>query len=78
LCVADEIRVDHEAYCLTYEEVDEGKESALAEPDDDLDWADDDEEPDVPELGGPGWDVLDDEEDEEEEEEHSEEDAWVV
>jgi hypothetical protein len=67
LCGADEIRIDREGYCATYEEIPEEvtDEMDLPARGDDLAWEDEDEEDlEVDELGKGDW--KGEEEDEEE------------
>jgi hypothetical protein len=81
LCNAEEIRVDREGYCATYEEIPEETADEIDLPSraEDLTWEDEEEEElEVEELGKKDWVALDeDDEDEEEEEERLEdEDDW--
>ena len=78
LCGAEEIRIDREGYCATYEEIPEEvtDDIELNSHGEDLSWEDDDEdEIEIDELGEGEWDDLE-EEDEEEEEDGSDEDPW--
>ena len=77
LCGAEEIRIDREGYCATYEEIPEEVTDEIDLPVrvEDLNWEDDDEEDlEIDELGEGAWDGLEEEEEEEEEEE----DDWVA
>ncbi len=71
LCSAEEIRIDREGYCATYEEI---PEEAVDEMDlpahvEDLSWDDEEEEDlEIEELGEGDWEDMDEEEDEEDEE----------
>lgn len=81
LCGAEEIRIDREGYCATYEEIPEESDDELDLPAhvDDLTWEDDDDEDlEIEELGQEDWGDLDDEDEEEEEEEDegSDDDRW--
>ena len=79
LCGAEEIRIDREGYCATYEEI---PEEAVDEIDlpahpEDVNWEEEEEEElEIDELGEGEWEDLEDEEDEEAEEEPEEEDPW--
>ena len=77
LCGAEEIRIDREAYCATYEEIPEEAADELDLPAhvEDVNWEEEEEEPDVDELGEKVWSDLDDDE-EEDEEEAVEDDRW--
>jgi hypothetical protein len=77
LCGAEEIRIDREGYCATYEEIPEEAADELDLPAraEDLNWEEEEEEDlELDELGEEEWDDLDEEE--EEEEEPDEEDRW--
>ena len=83
LCGADEIRIDREGYCASYEEIPEevGDKLELAVSTDDLDWEDeDDEDLDIKELGQGEWtlDADEDEDEDEEEEDMAENDPWSL
>jgi len=81
LCSAEEIRIDREGYCATYEEIPEEVIDELDLPPhvEDLTWEDEeDEELEIDELGEGEWKDLDEEEEEEEEEEIDDEDPWSV
>jgi hypothetical protein len=72
LCGAEEIRVDREGYCATYEEIPEETTDEIDLPAqvEDLNWEEEEEEDlEIEELGEGEWDDLDDEDEEEEEEE---------
>ena len=72
LCGAEEIRVDREGYCATYEEIPEETADEIDLPAhvEDLNWEEEEEEDlEIEELGEGEWDDLDDEDEEEEEEE---------
>ena len=77
LCGAEEIRIDREGYCATYEEIPEEvtDELELSNHTEDLSWDDDEEELEIDELGNGDWKDLEDEEDEEAELE--DEDDWA-
>jgi hypothetical protein len=78
VCGAEEIRIDREGYCATYEEIPEeaGDELDLPSHVEDLNWEDEDEEDlEIDELGEDTWSDLD-EEDEEEEEEGIDDERW--
>ncbi len=83
LCGAEEIRIDREGYCATYEEIPEEvvDEMDLPASVDDLNWEEEeDEELDLEELREDEWEELDEEEEEEEEEEEDEttdDDPWA-
>ena len=77
LCGAEEIRIDREGYCATYEEIPEETDDELDLPaqTDDLTWEDDeDEDLEIEELGQEDWNDLEDEEEDEEDEEDEEAD----
>ncbi len=80
LCSAEEIRIDREGYCATYEEIPEEAVDELDLPAhvEDLNWEEEEEEElELEELGEGEWKDLDEEdEDEEESEEPSAEDRW--
>ena len=72
LCGAEEIRIDREGYCATYEEIPEEVTDELDMPasTEDLNWEEEEEEElEIEELGEDEWEDLDEEEEEEEEEE---------
>ncbi len=72
LCGAEEIRIDREGYCATYEEIPEEAADDLDMPAhvEDLNWEDEeDEELELDELGEDGWEELDEENEEEGEDE---------
>ena len=76
LCGAEEIRIDREGYCATYEEIPEETVDDLDLPSrvEDVSWEDDDEdELEVDELGEDEWDEAGDED---EEDEDVEADPW--
>jgi hypothetical protein len=77
LCNADEIRIDREGYCATYEEIPEEvvDEMDLPVRVEDLTWEEEEEEDEleVEELGEEEWEDLEEEEEEEAEEEEEEE-----
>jgi len=79
LCGADEIRIDREGYCATYEEIPEEDVDELDLPIhvEDLTWEEeeDEEELELEELGREDWEDLEEEE-EEEEEDLDEEEDW--
>ncbi len=77
LCGAEEIRIDREGYCATYEEIPEEAADELDLPArvEDVNWEEEEEELEVDELGEKEWDDLDEDEDEEEEE-PDEDDRW--
>ena len=78
-CGSEEIRIDREGYCATYEEIPEEATDDLDTPSrvEDLSWEDEDEDdPEVEELGEGDWHAVEDQDEEEEEEEPSE-DPWV-
>lgn len=82
LCGAEEIRIDREGYCATYEEIPEEAEDELERPGrgDDLTWEDEeDEELEIEELGEEDWGDLEEEEEEEDEDEDLDldEDRWT-
>jgi hypothetical protein len=80
LCGADEIRIDREGYCATYEEIPEesGDEMDLPARTEDLNWEDEEEEDlEIEELGAGEWKGLNEDEEEEEEGEGlDDEDPW--
>jgi hypothetical protein len=80
LCSAEEIRIDREGYCATYEEI---PEEAVDEMDlpahvEDLNWEEEEEEDlEIDELGEGDWNGLDEDEEEEEAEgDLDDEDRW--
>ena len=78
VCGAEEIRIDREGYCATYEEIPEetGDELDLPAHVEDLNWEEeDDEDLEIDELGEDSWKDLD-EEDEEEDEDNLDEERW--
>jgi hypothetical protein len=80
LCGSEEIRIDREGYCATYEEIPEEVVDDLDTPArvEDLNWEDEDEEDlEIDELGEGNWHAMEDEEDEDEEDEEPSEDPWV-
>ncbi len=78
LCGAEEIRIDREGYCATYEEIpEEADELDITEHAEDLTWEDEEEEElELEELEEEEWEDLDEEEEEEEEEDLDNLDAW--
>lgn len=82
LCGAEEIRIDREGYCATYEEIPEEvtDEMDLPASSEDLSWEEEeeDEELEIQDLGEDEWEELDEEEEEEEEdaERAIEDDPW--
>ncbi len=77
VCGAEEIRIDREGYCATYEEIPEEVADELDLPaHEDLSWEDEeDEDLEIDELGEEDWEDF--EEDEEEDEEESlDDDRW--
>jgi hypothetical protein len=82
LCGAEEIRIDREGYCATYEEIPEEvtDEMDLPASSEDLNWEEeeDDEELEIEDLADDEWEELDEEEEEEEEdpERAIEDDPW--
>jgi hypothetical protein len=82
LCGAEEIRIDREGYCATYEEIPEEvtDEMDLPASSEDLNWEEEeeDEELEIEDLGDDEWEELDEEEEEEEEdpERAIEDDPW--
>jgi hypothetical protein len=81
LCGAEEIRIDREGYCATYEEIPEEVTDELDLPanTEDLNWEEEeDEELEIEDLGDDEWEGLDEEEDQEEEdtERTIEDDPW--
>lgn len=77
LCGAEEIRIDREGYCATYEEIPEEVVDELEVPGhaEDVNWEDEeDEELEVDELGEDEWEDLDEEEENEDEDEDL--DGW--
>jgi len=81
LCGADEIRIDREGYCATYEEIPEEDVDELDLPIhvEDLTWEEEEDEEELElldeELGREDWEDLEEEE-EEEEEDLDEEEDW--
>jgi hypothetical protein len=72
LCGTEEIRIDREGYCATYEEIPEETADELDLPSrsEDVNWEEDeDEELELDELGEDEWEELEEEAEEEEEEE---------
>jgi hypothetical protein len=81
LCGAEEIRIDREGYCATYEEIPEEvtDEIDLPASSDDINWEEDeDEDLEIEELGENVWEELDEEEEDEEEdaERSIDDDPW--
>jgi hypothetical protein len=81
LCSAEEIRIDREGYCATYEEIPEEvtDEMDLPASSEDLNWEEEeDEELEIEDLRDDEWEELDEEEEEEEEdpERAIEDDPW--
>jgi hypothetical protein len=81
LCGAEEIRIDREGYCATYEEIPEEvtDEIDLPASSDDINWEEDeDEDLEIEELGENEWEELDEEEEDEEEdaERSIDDDPW--
>jgi hypothetical protein len=82
LCGAEEIRIDREGYCATYEEIPEEvtDEMDLPASSEDLNWEEEeeDEELEIQDLGDDEWEELEEEEEEEEEdpERAIEDDPW--
>jgi hypothetical protein len=81
LCGAEEIRIDREGYCATYEEIPEEVADELDLPAraEDLNWEEEeDEELEIEELGEDEWEDLNEEEEEGEEdtERTLEDDPW--
>ena len=82
LCGAEEIRIDREGYCATYEEIPEEvtDEMDLPASSEELNWEEeeDDEELEIEDLADDEWEELDEEEEEEEEdpERAIEDDPW--
>jgi len=81
LCSAEEIRIDREGYCATYEEIPEetGDESEAPVRAEDMTWEDDeDDDLEIEELGKGDWEDLDDDdEDENEDGDRDDEDRWT-
>jgi hypothetical protein len=80
LCSSEEIRIDREGYCATYEEIPEEASDEMDVPGrvEDLSWEDEEEEEEeleIDELGQGDWKAMD--EDEEEEAEELDEDPWA-
>lgn len=75
-CGAEEIRIDREGYCATYEEIPEevADEMDLPPQVEDLNW-EEDEELEIEELGQEEWKEFEEEE-EEDEEEDEEDERW--
>jgi hypothetical protein len=79
LCGAEEIRIDREGYCATYEEIPEevADELDLPASAEDLNWEEEeDEELEIEELGEDGWEDDEEEEGEEDAERTIEDDPW--
>ena len=79
LCGAEEIRIDREGYCATYEEIPEETtdELEISSRVEDLTWEDEEEEDlDVDELGEKDWNDVESDDEEDEEEAEDEED-WA-
>lgn len=77
LCGAEEIRIDREGYCATYEEIPEEATDELAVPGrtEEVNWEEEeDEELELDELGEDEWEDLDEEDGEEDQEEEL--DGW--
>lgn len=70
VCGAEEIRIDREGYCATYEEIPEEAADELDLPEhEDLSWEDEeDEDLEIEELGEEDWEDFEEEEEEDEEE----------
>lgn len=71
VCGAEEIRIDREGYCATYEEIPEEVTDELDLPAhvEDLNWEEeDDDELEIDELGEDGWNEFEEEDDEDDEE----------
>jgi hypothetical protein len=78
LCSAEEIRIDREGYCATYEEIPEESSDEIDLPVrvEDLSWEDEEEEDlEIDELGEGDW-AADEDEEEEDEEVLDDEDRW--
>lgn len=77
VCGAEEIRIDREGYCATYEEIPEEAADELDLPaHEDLTWEDEeDEDLEIEELGEEDWEDFEEEEDEDEEE-SLDDDRW--
>ena len=79
LCGAEEIRIDREGYCATYEEIPEESVDELDLParTEDIAWEDEEDE-ELEELGEEEWEGLEEGDEEEEEgEEPEREDSWT-
>ncbi len=80
LCGAEEIRIDREGYCATYEEIPEETPDELDLPasPDDLNWEEEeDDDLEIEDVGDDDWEELDEEEEEEEDTERvGEDDPW--
>lgn len=80
LCGAEEIRIDREGYCATYEEIpeEEADELDLTSHAEDLSWEEEEEEDlELEELGEEEWEDLDEEEEEgEDEDDLIDDDRW--
>ena len=79
LCSAEEIRIDREGYCATYEEIPEESDDELDLPvrADDLTWEDEeDDDLEIEELGHEDWDDLEDEDEDEDEDDDLDDDRW--
>jgi hypothetical protein len=80
ICGAEEIRIDREGYCATYEEIPEETVDELDMPahGEDLNWEEEDEEElEIEELGEESWGEPGEDEEEEEEEQEPEDDRWT-
>jgi len=79
LCSAEEIQIDRQGYCATYEEIPEEAvdELDLDIHDEDLDWEDEEEDLEIRELGEDIWKDLEEEEAEEEHETPDKNDPWL-
>ncbi len=80
LCGSEEIRIDREGYCATYEEIPEEVSDEMDLPSrvEDLSWEDEEEEElEIDELGQGDWQDMDEDEEEEEEAEELDEDPWA-
>jgi hypothetical protein len=70
LCGAEEIRIDREGYCATYEEIPEEDvdELEITGRNEDVNWEDEEEQDmEIDELGDEEWEDLDEEEEDDEE-----------
>lgn len=76
VCGAEEIRIDREGYCATYEEIPEEAADEIDLPvHEDLSWEDEeDDDLEIDELGEEDWDDFEDDEDDDDDD--LDDDRW--